>query len=44
VPLKEAQSLMVLAFLAEAIEEIHDEAIAEDVRERLRNWLVRHEK
>lgn len=42
VPLKEAQSLMVLAFLAEAIEEIDDEAIAEDVRERLRSWLSRH--
>ncbi len=43
VPLKEAQSLMVLAFLAEAIDEIEDVAVAEDIRERLRNWLARHE-
>jgi Fe-S cluster assembly protein SufD len=41
--LKEAQSLMVLAFLAEAIDEIEDVAVAEDIRERLRNWLARHE-
>ncbi len=43
VPLKEAQSLMVLAFLAEAIDEIEDAAIADDIRDRLRNWLARHE-
>lgn len=43
IPLKEAQSLMVLAFLAEAIDEIEDEAIAADIRDRLRNWLARHE-
>lgn len=41
VPLKEAQSLMVQAFLAEAIDEIENEAIAEDVRNRLRGWLAR---
>ncbi len=44
VPLQEAQSLMVQAFLAEAIDEIDDETIAEDVRSRLRNWLARHTK
>lgn len=42
VPLKEAQSLMVLAFLAEAIDEIENDTIAEDVRERMRGWLARH--
>lgn len=42
VPLKAAQSLLVLAFLAEAIAEIEDEAIAEDIRSRLEGWLDRH--
>ncbi|MCB5409675.1 Fe-S cluster assembly protein SufD [Pseudogemmobacter faecipullorum] len=39
VPRAQAQSLLVLAFLAEAIDEIEDEAIAEDVRARLEIWL-----
>jgi Fe-S cluster assembly protein SufD len=43
VPLKAAQSLLVLAFLAEAIAEIDDEAIADDIRDRLQGWLHRHE-
>ncbi|MGP3697526.1 SufB/SufD family protein [Rhodobacter sp. NSM] len=43
VPLKAAQSLLVLAFLAEAIQEIENEEIAEDIRQRLENWLARHE-
>jgi Fe-S cluster assembly protein SufD len=43
VPLKQAQSLLVLAFLAEAIAEIEDEAIADDIRNRLEGWLHRHE-
>ncbi|MCF8511248.1 MAG: Fe-S cluster assembly protein SufD [Rhodobacteraceae bacterium] len=43
VPLKQAQSLLVLAFLAEAISEIEDEAIADDIRNRLEGWLHRHE-
>jgi len=42
VPLRQAQSLLVLAFLAEAIQEIEDEAIAEDIRSRLEGWLARH--
>ena len=42
VPLAQAQSLMVLAFLAEAIAKIEDEAIAEDIRSRLEGWLARH--
>jgi Fe-S cluster assembly protein SufD len=43
VPMRAAQSLLVLAFLAEAIGEIADEAIAEDIRSRLEGWLARHE-
>lgn len=42
VPLKEAQALLVLAFLAEAISEIEDETIAEEIRSRLEGWLSRH--
>ena len=37
----EAEDLLTLAFLAEAIEEIDDEAIAEDIRSRLQGWLAR---
>ena len=44
VPLRQAQSLLVLAFLAEAISEIEDEAIAEDIRARLEGWLGRHDR
>jgi len=43
IPERVAQSLLVLAFLAEAIAEIEDEAIAEDIRSRLEGWLARHE-
>jgi Fe-S cluster assembly protein SufD len=42
VPRTAAQALLVLAFLAETIEEIADEAIAEDIRSRLEGWLERH--
>lgn len=42
VPESEAQGLLVLAFLAEAIDEIEDEAIAEDILGRLEGWLSRH--
>ncbi|MEO0916123.1 MAG: Fe-S cluster assembly protein SufD, partial [Pseudomonadota bacterium] len=38
----DAQDLLVLAFLAEAIDEIEDEVIAEDMRSRLEGWLLRH--
>jgi len=37
----EAQDLLVLAFLAEAIEEIEDQTIADDILARLQGWLVR---
>ena len=43
VPRRVAQSLLVLAFLAEAISEIEDDVIAEDMRQRLEGWLARHE-
>lgn len=42
VPLAAAQALLVQAFLAEAIAEIEDEVIAEDIRRRLEGWLQRH--
>ena len=42
VPRASAQALMVLAFLAEAIDEVEDEAIADDIRGRLEGWLARH--
>ncbi len=44
VPLAQAQSLMVLAFLAESIAEIDDEVIADDIRSRLEGWLARHDR
>lgn len=43
VPKRVAQSLLVLAFLAEAIAEIDDQDLAEDIRGRLESWLHRHE-
>ena len=42
VPESDAQDLLVLAFLAEAIEEIENDEIAEDIRSRLEGWLARH--
>ncbi|MES2814018.1 MAG: Fe-S cluster assembly protein SufD [Pseudomonadota bacterium] len=42
VPRRTAQALLVLAFLAEAIQEVADEDIAEDIRARLERWLARH--
>ena len=42
VPRRTAQALLVLAFLAEAIQEIANEDIAEDIRARLERWLARH--
>ena len=37
----EAQDLLVLAFLATAVDEIESEEIAEDITNRLMSWLVR---
>ncbi|WP_417258799.1 Fe-S cluster assembly protein SufD [Celeribacter sp.] len=39
---KDATNLLTLAFLAEAIDEIEDAAIAEDILSRLEGWLARH--
>lgn len=44
IPRAEAEGFLVLAFLAEAIGEIEDEALAEAVRDRVDAWLVRHRK
>ncbi|MEM9581984.1 MAG: Fe-S cluster assembly protein SufD [Pseudomonadota bacterium] len=41
VPLKQAQDLLVLAFLAEALEEVESEELAEAIRLRLEEWLSR---
>lgn len=37
----EAQDLLVLAFLDAAVDEIEDDAIADDIRGRLEGWLAR---
>ncbi|RYH03194.1 SufD family Fe-S cluster assembly protein [Salipiger sp. IMCC34102] len=42
VPESQATNLLTLAFLAEALEEIDDDALADDLRERLAGWLDRH--
>lgn len=42
VPEQEAQGLLTLAFLAEALEEIEDESLAEDLTNRLAAWMERH--
>jgi Fe-S cluster assembly protein SufD len=41
VPVAEATDLLTLAFLAEAVEEIEDEALAGAIVERLEGWLAR---
>ena len=43
VPVPEATNLLVLAFVAEAIDEIEDEALREDILGRLTSWLERHQ-
>ncbi|MGR3292082.1 MAG: Fe-S cluster assembly protein SufD, partial [Paracoccaceae bacterium] len=42
IPKSKAQDLLVLAFLAQAIEEIDDQEIATELTSRLDSWLVRH--
>ena len=39
---EEAKGLLVLSFLADAIDEIEDEALKEDIVARLEDWLARH--
>ncbi|SMY07594.1 SufB/SufD family protein [Flavimaricola marinus] len=41
VPHIEATDLLTLAFLAEALDEIEDSRLADDLRDRLEAWLVR---
>lgn len=42
VPASEATNLLTLAFLAEAVDEIDDETLREDMTARLGAWLMRH--
>jgi Fe-S cluster assembly protein SufD len=42
VPMLEAQSLLVLSFLADALNEIEDEGLREEIASRLEAWLNRH--
>lgn len=42
VPTEEAEALLVLSFLADALEEIEDEALRAVIAERLEAWLNRH--
>ncbi len=42
VPRSEAQDLLVLAFLGEAMEEIHSQVITDELLGRLEAWLQRH--
>ena len=41
VPHGEATDMLTLSFLAEAVEEIENEALAEEINERLAAWLAR---
>ncbi|MBE1281883.1 MAG: Fe-S cluster assembly protein SufD [Rhodobacteraceae bacterium] len=41
VPVDEATALLTLAFLAEAVEEIEDDGLAEGIVSRLEGWLAR---
>ncbi len=41
VPVNDATDMLTLAFLAEAVEEIEDEALADVIVERLESWLAR---
>lgn len=41
VPHQQATDLLTLAFLAEALDEIEDDTLAEDLRARLESWLER---
>jgi Fe-S cluster assembly protein SufD len=44
VPRAEAEALLVLAFLDEAIAEIEDPALADDIRARLAGWIARRRR
>jgi hypothetical protein len=40
----EAQDMLVLAFLNDAIEEIYDESIRTIIGSRLKDWMVKRHK
>jgi Fe-S cluster assembly protein SufD len=42
VPMEEARALLVLSFLADALEEIEEESLRDLIAERLEAWLNRH--
>ena len=42
VPRNQAEVLLVLSFLAAAVQEIEDEAVQADILARLEGWLIRH--
>lgn len=42
VPVEEARALLVLSFLADAIDEIEDAALKDEIVARLEAWLARH--
>ncbi len=42
VPTKDATNMLTLAFLAEAVDEIEEETLAEEIVTRLEGWLSRH--
>ena len=44
VPMADAQDLLVLAFLAEAVEEIEDETLRDQIVARLEGWLKRRRR
>jgi Fe-S cluster assembly protein SufD len=44
VPRAEAENLLVLAFVADALAEVEDDRLAEDIRSRLEGWLTRRRK
>jgi Fe-S cluster assembly protein SufD len=41
IPRVEAQDMLVMAFLAEAIQEVDDQVLAEDIHDRLAAWMGR---
>lgn len=41
IPRSEAQDMLTLAFLGEAVDEIEDEALADVIRDKLAGWLAR---
>jgi len=42
VPHDDARNLLTLSFLAEALDEIEDQNLTEELRDRLEGWLARH--